>query len=91
MPWTGRLALNLCFLGNTNTVAKLIVWNQFLRSNLQSYLEENEVGTIKLERVAEELDYNIDRNWRRFIELAIQSCPVENATTEGWFMSDKDD
>jgi hypothetical protein len=91
LPWMGRLALNLCFLGNTNTVAKLIVWNQFLRSNLQSYLEENEEGTIRLERVVEELDYNIDRNWRRFIELAIESCPVEKATTEGWFMSDKDD
>ena len=86
LPWTGRLALNLCFMGNTNTMAKLIVWNQFLRSNLQSYSEENEEGTIRLERVAEELDYNIDRNWRRFIELAIESCPVEKATTEGWFM-----
>jgi hypothetical protein len=91
VPWVGRYAMNLCFTGNTNTVAKLIVWNQFLRSNLQSYSEENEEGTIKLERVVEELDDNIDRNWRRFIELAIGSCPVEKATTEGWFMSDEDD
>lgn len=91
LPWTGRLALNLCFMGNTNTVAKLIVWNQFLRSNLQSYSEENEMGTIKLERVAEEFDDNIDRNWRRFIELAIETCPVEKAKIEDWFMPDEDD
>ena len=91
VPWVGRYATNLCFTGNTNTVAKLIVWNQFLRSNLQSYLEENEEGTIKLERVAEELDDNIDRNWRRFIELAIETCPVEKATIEDWFMPDEDD
>ena len=91
VPWVGRYASNLCFTGNTNTVAKLIVWNQFLRSNLQSYSEENEEGTIRLERVAEELDDNIDRNWRRFIELAIETCPVEKATIEDWFMPDKDD
>ena len=91
LPNTVRFAKDLCFTGNTNTVAKLIVWNQFLRSNLQSYSEENEEGTIKLERVAEELDDNIDRNWRRFIELAIETCPVEKATIENWFMPDKDD
>ena len=91
VPWVGRYAMNLCFTGNTNTVAKLIVWNQFLRSNMNSYFEENEEGSIRLEQLAEGFDVNIDRNWRRFIELAIGSCPVEKATTEGWFMPDKDD
>lgn len=77
LPNTVRFAMNLCFIGNTHTVAKLIVWNQFLRSNMQSFSEENEGVTTKLEQVAEGIDDNRDRNWRRFIELAIETFPVE--------------
>ena len=88
VPWVGRYAMNLCFTGNTNTVAKLIVWNQFLRSNMQSYFEANEEGTIKLEQLAEGIDDNVDRNWRRFIELAIETCPIEKEEIEDEFISD---
>ena len=55
---------------------------------MQSYFEANEEGTIKLEQLAEGIDDNVDRNWRRFIELAIETCPIEKEEIEDEFISD---
>ena len=41
LPMVKIYALYLCSMGNTNTLAKLITWDHFLRSNINNMIEEN--------------------------------------------------
>lgn len=80
----------LCSMGNTNTLAKLITWDHFLRSNIKSLIEENEQEMVKVNQLPEVFVDNIDRMWRRFFELAIETVPVE-INQENEFISYYDD
>ena len=64
-------------MGNTNTLAKLITWDHFLRSNINNMIEENGQEMVKVEQVPDVFVDNMDRMWRRFFELAIETCPIE--------------
>lgn len=77
LPMVRIYALYLCSMGNTNTLAKLITWNHFLRSNINNMIEENGQEMVKVEQVPDAFVDNMDRMWRRFFELAIETCPIE--------------
>ena len=86
LPLVRRYALYLCSMGNTNTLAKLITWDHFLRSNIKSLIEEYEQEMVKVEQITDTFVDNIDRMWRRFFEIAIETCPVENDQMEDEFL-----
>ena len=77
LPMVKIYALYLCSMGNTNTLAKLITWDHFLRSNINNMIEENGQEMVKVEQVPDAFVDNMDRMWRRFFELAIETCPIE--------------
>lgn len=92
LPLVKNYALDLCSMGNTNTLAKLITWDHFLRSNIKSMIEEIEIEVLKVESVTEVFIENIDRMSRRFLELAIETCPFETDQIESEFLySEVDD
>ena len=77
LPLVKIYALYLCSMGNTNTLAKLITWDHFLRSNINNMIEENGQEMVKVEQVPDAFVDNMDRMWKRFFELAIETCPIE--------------
>ena len=79
--------LFVCSMGNTNTLAKLITWNQFLRSNIKSFNEEYAHEMLMVKQIPDALVEHVDKMWRRFVELAIETCPIEKASWEDEFHS----
>ncbi len=91
LPLVKIYALYLCSMGNTNTLAKLITWEHFLRSNIKSLIEENELEMVKVNQIPDVFVDNIDRMWRRFFELAIETCPIEKDQIKDEFISHYED
>ena len=87
IPLVKTYALYLCSMGNTNTLAKLITWDHFLRSNINNMIEENGQEMVKVEQVPDAFVDNMDRMWRRFFELAIETCPIEKDQIKDEFIS----
>ena len=85
IPLVKTYAFYLCSMGNTNTLAKLIAWDHFLHSNINNMIEENGQEMLKVEQVPDAFVDNMDRMWRRFIELAIETCPIEKDQIEQVF------
>lgn len=85
IPLVKTYALYLCSMGNTNTLAKLITWDHFLRSNINNMIEENGQEMVKVEQVPDAFVDNMDRMWRRFLDLAIETCPIEKDQIEQVF------
>jgi hypothetical protein len=85
IPLVKTYAFYLCSMGNTNTLAKLITWDHFLRSNINNMIEENGQEMVKVEQVPDAFVDNMDRMWRRFLELAIETCPIEKDQIEQVF------
>lgn len=87
IPLVKTYTLYLCSMGNTNTLAKLITWDHFLRSNINNMIEENGQEMVKVEQVPDAFVDNMDRMWRRFFELAIETCPIEKDQIKDEFIS----
>jgi hypothetical protein len=85
IPLVKTYAFYLCSMGNTNTLAKLITWDHFLRSNINNMIEENGQEMLKVEHVPDAFVDNMDRMWKRFLELAIETCPIEKDQIEQVF------
>lgn len=78
LPWVANYASALCITGNMATVAKLINWNRFLQSNVPSFMEEKGGEAMCLEQIEEPFNEHMDKSWRRFVELAIRTCPIDS-------------
>ena len=91
LPWVANYASALCITGNMATVAKLINWNRFLQSNVPSFMEEKGGKAMCLEQIEEPFNEHMDKSWRRFVELAIATCPVSKDIDEEEFGISEDE
>lgn len=75
LPNVDFYARALCQTNNMATFAKFLKWNKFLQSRIPSFLVQYR-NKIKLEKLDEQFDEYMTKNWKLFIGLAFALLPI---------------